>query len=1448
MPETIRWTVLPDGTAADGRLRLTVLVSPRLTGGTTLDAFPAFHDWPDTLRRYATALQVEFRAPGTTGSGTAVPTAPRTDRYPPADSDLWKALFPTSSPVRPPAGAFAAAAAVPPILRSYPGRAVHDRIGTLYETVATATAYRKAFPESGEGAAATPPGTWDHPTADDLRAPLPRPLLDLARGVAAAYPGLDELIEHGTGGPSAIADNPFRPRYMDRNSEAYRGNAAAHNLAEAYRFYDRPQVPAPPPPTAPDVDFHNACALLADYPELLRRFGLAVDLLVAPPPALADRWQARVLFTAAQGQLNEDEHLRPWTALRYVAGSRFEPYAADDGPYGRGMLRLGGDGILVTDLDVDGAAMKFVEFSRIVEQTLAARSDPKLSVAPDSTATPALHSAGLTVFRESRDVELADRMEADARHTAGVAPTGQTPAVAVLDAADLVRGYRVDVGLVETVAPAEGGTEASADGGTEASGDGGSEAPGDGGSETSNPGDGGTDAPAPADSGTDAPATTWRPLCARTGGYAIRRPGQPVVPLVVAPDEGHVKASAVTHDKRDDNQLYVHQAVAGWHGWSLAAPPPGRTLGPDDRPRVPAPEVSPVFPLDTTFRPVKGSLPALRFGRTYRLRARLCDLAGNGLGPGADTPDGTATVPVTYRRWEPVPPPALVPRWPFLEGESEPRLVIRSTVHDDGTPVPPDVWAALRNGQVPDHRAQSPVDGLDRRYRGWDERHVSPPKTPLQTAEQHGVYDAVFGPAKADVVRRRYFAAASREAGSYLDTVVSLPENPDVTTDLKLLGEIKVAKHDVHDPVPPTELPVPRGQGLRPGEYVVHRGAQLLLPYLPDVPARGVSLRGLPGAPPNATYDFPGPWPQARPLRLKIVEGDGPPVWSGLLERELTVRLPKATVATVRMSCRLDPADLTLFNAWQLLTASKLWNDPDPTTGLPQEKKDELTTAAANGENWMLTPWVELTLIHAVEKPLAEPELGPLTFPREAEQTSTRFSGRLRSHARSTGRVDIDATWHEWNDDVAQDAPQRAERHERVGHFTLEPYENDRSLSGLRHEFRDTLHRAVTYTPTATTRFREYFHPAITDQPALITRTGPASAGPDGHGWHVPSSRRPEPPDVSHLVPTVRWQQTVDHERHRVTRTRRHAGFRAHLRRPWFSSGDDELLAVVLDPVAGGPGAGTPLPDELVTRCGTDPVWADPTALPRLTPANFPGAVLTADGRVLAEPVGGAAATASVAAFAPGYDHGLRLWTCDIDVDLGAAAGATAYFPYLRLALARYQPYSVDPLHLSKVVTADFLQLLPDRTIAATMTAAGAIRLELSGPVALNALGKRVGTGQAAMAASRRVLATVERRAVGSGDLDWAGTGTVLELTCVPKGSTFVWSGDLVPPAPQLIPLSEYRLVVEEHEVYATDSSTATGTVTPAGGGTAVPVSRRLVHADRFALAVTPLGRIILRE
>ena len=50
------------------------------------------------------------------------------------------------------------------------------------------------------------------------------------------------------------------------------------------------------------------------------------------------------------------------------------------------------------------------------------------------------------------------------------------------------------------------------------------------------------------------------------------------------------------------------------------------------------------------------------------------------------------------------------------------------------------------------------------------------------------------------------------------------------------------------------------------------------------------------------------------------------------------------------------------------------------------------------------------------------------------------------------------------------------------------------------------------------------------------------------------------------------------------------------------------------------------------------------------------------------------------------------LWFCDVELDSNLS-----YFPFIRLALSRYQPNSVQDAHLSRIVLADFIQLLPDR-------------------------------------------------------------------------------------------------------------------------------------------------------
>jgi hypothetical protein len=63
------------------------------------------------------------------------------------------------------------------------------------------------------------------------------------------------------------------------------------------------------------------------------------------------------------------------------------------------------------------------------------------------------------------------------------------------------------------------------------------------------------------------------------------------------------------------------------------------------------------------------------------------------------------------------------------------------------------------------------------------------------------------------------------------------------------------------------------------------------------------------------------------------------------------------------------------------------------------------------------------------------------------------------------------------------------------------------------------------------------------------------------------------------------------------------------------------------------------------------------------------------------------------------YDEKRQLWYCDIEIDQGSA-----YYPFIRLALARYQPVSVNGAHLSKIVLADFMPLATDRWLNVTHT------------------------------------------------------------------------------------------------------------------------------------------------
>ena len=302
----------------------------------------------------------------------------------------------------------------------------------------------------------------------------------------------------------------------------------------------------------------------------------------------------------------------------------------------------------------------------------------------------------------------------------------------------------------------------------------------------------------------------------------------------------------------------------------------------------------------------------------------------------------------------------------------------------------------------------------------------------------------------------------------------------------------------------------------------------------------------------------------------------------------------------------------------------------------------------------MITPPRTLTLVHAVQQPLMEPQFQNLTSLRFAGTTSAILLDEYPISGKSTIKVDMQAYWHEPVDDLS-DQPQPVMLTGSTTAFST-PIEPDMIVAkiGGRHEFHDTKHRKVDYTAVATTRFREYFPAAITDDLANITRRSQPQT------ISILSSARPAAPRVLYVLPTFAWEDTVE-DAWNFSR-RRGGGLRVYLDRPWFSSGEGELLGAVLwgcPPPQHQQFRSFEVPDVLrsyVTQWGMDPIWNAPAlpaeAVPRKE--HFRNAVAFGDGLSLDEMHRFSQSSSfSVAGHEVGYDNDRKLWYCDIEMDPG---------------------------------------------------------------------------------------------------------------------------------------------------------------------------------------------------
>jgi hypothetical protein len=509
------------------------------------------------------------------------------------------------------------------------------------------------------------------------------------------------------------------------------------------------------------------------------------------------------------------------------------------------------------------------------------------------------------------------------------------------------------------------------------------------------------------------------------------------------------------------------------------------------------------------------------------------------------------------------------------------------------------------------------------------------------------------------------------------------------------------------------------------------------LPYLADPLARGATFNFTPDLPPQqqkpvTKIPFDGTWPDIQPFRLHLVEGDADPAWDPV-SRTLTVQLSKGRTVDVDVACFVD--DDVGNQGTQGLGLFDWWNAAKQNRKLAAHL-EQLRQQALDSRIPLLTPARRLTLVHALQRPLIGPQFAgaALKATRAAGDTYCTFIGSVPIDGLSTDKLELMAAWDEPIDNGI-DPPGRRSASARVFRRDLLASESlwdlgldrfqvgpDGMRAAPKHEFGDTKHRRITYTVVATTRFREYFPASLTSDPANITRAS------DSVTINVPASKRPAAPRVLYVVPTFGWTDgSVDGST--LTRSR-HAGVRVYLDRPWYSSGDGELLGVLLlhnplpppdrsrilnslsrrRPRKGAPAtvqAGAPddstiePPDAIsptlapfVTQWGTDPAFATiaangaavplPTAFTPL-PSHFLNAKVVAPEITPAEDLPVGFPTLAVAGFDVQFDppdpdepaapadpgrHGHNgRWFCDIELETGGI-----YHPFLRLALVRFQP------------------------------------------------------------------------------------------------------------------------------------------------------------------------------
>ncbi len=1374
---SVMWTCLPNGVvttptgavASPLTLKLSLYVTPRIAGATgdTLGE-TVFANWPAQVRAITAAgangWNITFNGTGNDALSVTLAEDYLGAGYLGVDATaLWPAVFPHTTPVQPPN-------ANAPLFKinSYAADVIAKAVRDAHRHVVASQSRTGTIQTTGDDPYSILMN--EHKKARYALPRVAKALNNTTRGpthhaLAAAYEkemgslGLGyELMRHAL--------------FYDRGGYRAKARGSRASVATGHLTPDTVGV-SPIDGNANANDFNTILAHLGGQPDLLRKLGLVIDLLVVPPQnvkllATPTTFTIAAALGSWWGSAANVYNMAPITVCD-ITTSSFVPTQYDTSKglvtMTSGMLPLNTSQFSVQTEDTEGAPVK-LEIASNGTATQGTGTDA-------SVPFPAFRTAGFTITQNTRELNLANTFDCQELLVAGffTSPSGNQ-AGAQLRAQDLVRGYRVDVAVVPNA----------------------------------------TTTPA---------ASSFQSLCLRDSRVYFPTLGS----SLLLSDEGYIKASAATSPLGAGNEeLDVHQGIFGWDGWSLAAPRPGRAITAtsetdpvvqDEAENQPINSPAGLFPtVEITVRPRAATLPQLRFGNWYSFRARMTDLAGNDM----SVPNAVVcSAPTQYLRYEPVANPVLVLEQPLTEGEHVERLVIRSNPYGT-TPMNAATYA------------KTPPAAPMNAYSVPNVRWLAPPKAAWSTAEAHGKFDANFK-AMSDIMQKegkpvagagygntdfqfaknKLFALSQKESGTFGDTSVW-----NTTTGSMVPNPVVVVT-----PASAQKLPAPttRGNPLAPGQYTVLKpaaGQQVYLPYFPDPNAAGIHLRTC-GEPRAGVMAFCQTvvrtwaprsgcaWPEMDMPQLQLQEGTTLTITG--VDPAATGTPPTSPVLTG------NPPIVVTVPAGEQITFQSSSTLVDPT-------KMANYDAGATAEIPVYAPSRTLTMVHAVQQP-KPPGAPAITLGTQLPgQSGAPLTGNIFADGMTTGHLDLMASWTELVDTEVTSGVQtgpngvrRVQKSGRVQTWTLSATQttvNVGTTAPLYHEFGDTKTRSVTYEAVATSRFREYFPAALQTNSANFTNSNlanplkvvPAPAPPDA--VRILSTARPAPPSILYVVPTYQWAPPPPVPvPGSTTNTRLGGGLRVYVDRPWFTSGDTEMLGVLV-----GTGSSSAVLNDYVSQWGLDPIrfpQGEPIAAFN---TNLVEGYDVVDGPVpLAEGLG----SVTVYGFAPtAFDETRNLWYFDVEI-----AEETLEAPFVRLALARYQPHSIanttTDLRLSTVVRADMVKLSQDRTaVYVTQSSNSSINITVSGRVFSNENWSPGSTMSKNNYASGRVVIAqvLETTVANAGEFDWVAVGAQVVLTASQIGgnaSTLLSFTGNVPKPAGLKAGAKHQLLLTELEVFPTD-------------------------------------------